>query len=261
VLATIAFVIIAISCVFQAVFLLLEKKRKDFISWSLLLAAGLLLLAELVRRSIEIHFIAVTNTFEALALFAAAITILLFVWRLLSGEKTMPAVMFIGSLTALALVALASSPLIPKETLPPVPALQSGWLVLHITLAFIGEAFFAVAFGASILYLISKNEEKRSRLDKLMYTSILIGFPMYTAGALIFGAVWAYFAWGSFWSWDPKEIWALVTWLVYALYLHLRLIKKARGTVCAVVALIGFPVALFTFLGVNYLLQGLHSYS
>jgi ABC-type transport system involved in cytochrome c biogenesis permease subunit len=164
--------------------------------------------------------------------------------------------MFIGSFTALVLLALASSPLIPKDTLPPIPALQSGWLVLHITLAFIGEAFFTVAFGAALYYLLTKNEEKRTRLDRLIYNSILVGYPVYTAGALIFGAVWAYFAWGSFWNWDPKEIWALVTWLVYTVYLHLRLIKKTRGTVCAIVALIGFLVALFTFLGVNYLVRG-----
>jgi ABC-type transport system involved in cytochrome c biogenesis permease subunit len=260
-LSTIAFVTLIISCAIQALLLLIGRTKKDYFSWPILLAAGLLLVAELIRRSVQIQFIAVTNTFEALALFAAAICVLLFAWRLLAKEKAFPAVMFIGSFAALSLLALASSPLIPKDVLPPIPALQSGWLVLHITLAFIGEAFFGLAFGAALLYLFSKDPEKRSRLDRLMYTSILIGFPIYTAGALIFGAVWAYFAWGSFWSWDPKEIWALVTWLIYTLYLHLRLLKKARGTVCAVVAVTGFLLALFTFLGVNYLLAGLHSYS
>ncbi len=260
-LSTIAFVALALSCAVQAVFLLLGNSRKDYYSWPLLAAAGGLLVAELVRRSFAIGFVAITNTFEALALFAAAIALLLFAWRLVARGKAVPVVSFIGSFLAFALVALASSPLVPKDVLPPVPALRSGWLVLHISLAFAGEAFFTLSFGAAFAFLLTKDEEKRARLDRLIYTSILIGYPMYTAGALIFGAIWAYFAWGSFWSWDPKEVWALVTWLVYTLYLHLRLIRKARGTLSAFVALAGFLVALFTFLGVNYLLTGLHSYS
>jgi ABC-type transport system involved in cytochrome c biogenesis permease subunit len=260
-LSTIAFVALALSCAVQAVFLLIGKSRRDYYSRPLLAAAGALLVAELVRRSLIIGFVAITGTFEALTLFAAAVSLLLFAWRLLAREKTQPIVLFIGSFIAFALLALASSPLVPKDVLPPVPALRSGWLVLHISLAFAGEAFFALSFGAALAWLLTGDAEKRARLDRLIYTSILIGYPVYTAGALIFGAIWAYFAWGSFWSWDAKEVWALVTWLVYTLYLHLRLIRKTRGTLAVVVALVGFPVAIFTVLGVNFLLSSLHSYS
>jgi ABC-type transport system involved in cytochrome c biogenesis permease subunit len=87
-----------------------------------------------------------------------------------------------------------------------------------------------------------------------------IGYPFYTLGALIFGAIWAEQAWGRYWSWDPKETWALVTWLVYTLYLHLRLVRRNTSSLPPIIVILGFLIALFTFLGVNYLLSGLHSY-
>ena len=94
-----------------------------------------------------------------------------------------------------------------------------------------------------------------------MYTSIAIGYPIFVAGAIIFGAIWAKTAWGNYWSWDPKETWALITALIYTVYLHTRIIKKMRGKISAVLSIIGFAFTLFTFLGVNYLIPGLHSYS
>ena len=94
-----------------------------------------------------------------------------------------------------------------------------------------------------------------------MYTTIIIGYPIFTAGALIFGAIWAEAAWGSYWSWDPKETWALVTWLVYTAFLHSRLVMKLKGRVSAIFSLVGFIFTIFTFWGVNYLLAGLHSYA
>jgi cytochrome c-type biogenesis protein CcsB len=147
-----------------------------------------------------------------------------------------------------------------KEIMAPIPALQSYWLVLHVSFAFVGEAFFAFSFVAAIYFLLVKDEEKKKRLDRIVYTSIGIGYPIYTAGALIFGAVWAQYAWGSYWSWDPKETWALITWLVYTGYLHTRLVKKWRGNMTALLSIVGFAFTIFTFFGVNYLLSGLHSY-
>jgi cytochrome c-type biogenesis protein CcsB len=130
-----------------------------------------------------------------------------------------------------------------------------------VTLSFIGESFFIVAFISSVVYLASRDPERRERLDRLTYTSIGIGYPIFTAGALIFGAVWAQTAWGSYWSWDPKETWALITWLVYTAFLHTRFVKRLRGKWSAVLSIVGFAFTLFTFFGVNYLLAGLHSYS
>ena len=111
-----------------------------------------------------------------------------------------------------------------------------------------------------MIFLFSREEEKKNELDKLTYTLIAIGYPVYTTGALIFGAIWAYYSWGSYWSWDPKETWALITWLTYTLYLHLRLIKKQKGKITAMLSIAGYIITLFTFFGVNFLISGLHSY-
>jgi len=92
------------------------------------------------------------------------------------------------------------------------------------------------------------------------YKSISVGFPFLTIG-IVSGSIWANIAWGSYWSWDPKETWALVTWIIYAIYLHLRIFAKWRGKSSAITSIIGFACVIFTFLGVNYLLSGLHSYS
>ena len=97
-------------------------------------------------------------------------------------------------------------------------------------------------------------------LDELTYKTIAVGFPIFTLGGLIFGAIWADQAWGVYWSWDPKETWSLITWFVYAFYLHARLMRGWRGRKVAVVAVVGFVTVVFTYLGVNLLLSGLHSY-
>jgi cytochrome c-type biogenesis protein CcsB len=256
--ALIAFALLALAAIGQAVFLL--RKRPDFISRWLLAAAGALLLAGFVQRSLRIRFAAVTNTFESLVFFAGVTAVVLFLYRLLARQRLLPLVSFGGTVIALALLAVASSPAIPKQALPPIPALQSYWLVLHVTLSFIGESFFIVSFVASILYLAARGEERLKRLDQLSYTAVGIGYPIFTAGALIFGAVWAQTAWGAWWSWDPKETWALITWLVYTAFLHTRLVKKLRGRLSAILSIVGFAFTVFTFFGVNYLLTGLHSY-
>jgi len=259
-LAVIAFALLALAAIVQAVYLLRSQRRLDPFSHWLLAAAGALLLAGIVERSLSIRFVAVTNTFESLVFFAGVTALVLFLYRLLAGERLLPLVSFGGTVIALALLAIASSPAIPKEVLAPIPALQSYWLVLHVTLSFIGESFFIVSFVASLLYLATRDEERRKKLDRLSYTAVGIGYPIFSVGAMIFGAVWAQTAWGAYWSWDPKEIWALVTWLVYTAFLHTRLVKKLRGRLSAILSIVGFVFTVFTFFGVNYLLSGLHSY-
>jgi ABC-type transport system involved in cytochrome c biogenesis permease subunit len=260
-IATIAFGALIVSAVIQVVYLLRRERRIDPFSHYILLAAAVLLLAVTIDRSIRIRFVAVTNTFESLVFFSAAIALVLFVYRLRSKDKAIPYINFGGTVVAIALLAIASSPIAPKEVVPPIPALQSYWLVLHVTLSFIGESFFVVAFICAIYYLATRNQERRKSLDRLTYTTIAVGYPIFTAGALIFGAVWAQTAWGTYWSWDPKETWALITWLVYTAYLHTRFVKRFRGRVSAVLAIVGFAFTMFTFFGVNYLLAGLHSYA
>jgi len=260
-IATIAFGLLILAAGIQIVYLLRRERKTDGFSHYIHLAAAALLLAVTIDRSIRIRFVAVTNTFESLVFFAAMIALVLFIYRLRAKDKTIPFITFGATIVAVALLALASSPIAPKDILPPIPALQSYWLALHVTLSFIGESFFVVAFVCSIYYLVSKDEEHKKNLDRLTYTTIAIGYPIFTAGALIFGAVWAQIAWGSYWSWDPKETWALITWLVYTAYLHTRFVKRFRGKVLAVLPIVGFVFTIFTFFGVNYLLAGLHSYA
>ena len=135
----------------------------------------------------------------------------------------------------------------------------------------LGEAFFAVAFVTSIMYLVADSREKKGivkqgaisaeKLDSISYRCVAIGFPLFTLGGLVFGMVWAYKAWGTYWSWDPKETWSLITWFVFALYLHTRIVMGWKGRRSALIAIIGFLAAIFTYFGVNYLLAGLHSYA
>lgn len=155
---------------------------------------------------------------------------------------------------------------------PLIPALQSYWMKIHVPANFIGYGAFALAAMLGIAYLLRSSVETRhpdSRLtrvlppldllDDVMYKAIALGFAAFTL-ATILGALWAAEAWGGYWSWDPKETWALIVWLNYAAWLHLRMTKGWRGAPMAWWAVIGLFVTLFAFLGVNMFLSGLHSY-
>ena len=260
VFATSALVLLALAAALQIIFLIRKGEKRDPVSPWMLLAASLLLFAVTVDRSIRISFPAVTNTYESLVFFSAVVSAVIFVLRLVMKSSVVRFVLLGGTVVALALLMISSSPLAPKDISPPIPALQSLWLVLHVTLAFIGEAFFTVSLVAAIVFLATKEEEKKAAADRIMYTAVGIGYPIFTAGALIFGAIWAEVAWGQWWSWDPKETWALITWLIYTAYLHTRLVRRLRGKASAWLAIVGFVFTVFTYFGVNFLLSGLHSY-
>ncbi len=267
-LTTTAFVLTLSLMIDQIVKLFRKAEVTYEIERVLFLLSALLLFIGFGYRSYMLRFPAVTNTYEALILFAGGIHLLLFfVSR--RAPDTRPAgeapgpftyVQFIGTVVVFVFLALASSPLIPDDLVPPIPALQSHWLVLHVVLSFAGESFFVVAFASALVYLLSSDRDKQEQADRITYLSVTVGYFLFTVGALIFGMVWAEQAWGSYWSWDPKETWALITWLTYTLYLHLRFIRRARGKITALVAVLGFAFTMFTFFGVNYLMDGLHSY-
>ncbi|MCF8187918.1 MAG: c-type cytochrome biogenesis protein CcsB [Burkholderiaceae bacterium] len=152
-----------------------------------------------------------------------------------------------------------------QEIQPLVPALQSWWMKIHVPANFIGYGTFALAAMVGIAYLVKSKGVFVDRLpplevlDDIMYKAIAVGFAFFTI-ATILGALWAADAWGGYWSWDPKETWALIVWLNYAAWLHMRLMKGLRGQIAAWWAVIGLLVTTFAFLGVNMFLSGLHSY-
>ncbi len=210
----------------------------------------------LILRGIEMNFIPITNVYEAVTFVAWIGAVVVF--YMYKTHKIPASVGFISTAVLVGFYAVSSSPLVSPEIAPPVPILRSYWLVLHISFAFLGEVFFIVSFAAALAYLFSKTKEKRARMDDLTYKTILIGFPFFTLGALVFGAIWAKFAWGRFWSWDPKESWSLITWLFYAGYLHSRYVLKWKGKKSIILALVAFAAMIFTFFGVDFL-GGLHS--
>ncbi len=170
----------------------------------------------------------------------------------------------------LAAVTMISVALMPATAVPVQPVLKSMWLVAHVALIFIGEASLALACGIGILYLVQEQAIKSKKpgfffrrlpsldlLDSAGQTCILAGFVMMTLG-LATGLIYAKSIWGRFWSWDPKEVWSGITWLLYAVLIHERLALGWRGRRAAIMAIIGFATVLFTFLGVNLFMSGHH---
>ena len=257
-LFTLAFILYIFSAFFYLAFLF-SKKMGSARTGSILAWAGLAVhAAALIARTIESGHAPFTNMYESLSFLSWA-AVLAFV--IIDFKFKIPKIGPYLMLIVVGLVALASSPLMPKAATPLVPALQSYWLWLHVSVTLLGEAFFAVAFIASIRYLAAGDPAKKERMDSVSYRCVAVGFPLFTLGGLVFGMVWAYKAWGTYWSWDPKEVWSLITWFVFALYLHTRIVMGWKGKRSAIIALVGFLAALFTYFGVNYLLSGLHSYA
>jgi len=161
---------------------------------------------------------------------------------------------------------------------PLIPALQSYWLVVHVIAAIIATGAFTLGGMASLLFLVKNRVESRgevrgsgyiarlpksSVLDRVAYRMHAFGFPIWTFAALIAGPIWAEYAWGRYWGWDPKEIWAFITWVVYAAYLHARATAGWKGKAAAIIALIGLATLLFNFVGINFFFGSTsqHSYA
>lgn len=160
-----------------------------------------------------------------------------------------------------------------KRIIQLVPALRSNWLLIHVSFAIFSYSAFAVAAGVGLTFLAKhylkvkpfSSLPSEAAIEEFMFRAVAIGFPLQTL-LLITGAIWAKEAWTKAWSWDPKETWALITWLTYAAYLHVRVQRGVRGVTMAWLSLIGFVVVMFTFVGVNYLVQwfgmeSMHTYN
>ncbi|NIQ39027.1 MAG: c-type cytochrome biogenesis protein CcsB [Proteobacteria bacterium] len=228
----------------------------------------------LVYRWLETHhtgygYIPLSNMYESLIFFSWTIVFIYLILEFLYKQKTIG--VFVTPFAFLFMALTSIIPGVSERINPLVPALKSPWLAIHVITCFIGYAAFAVAFWFSILYLVREKRQTKptSRLrflpstrllDEINYRSILIGFPMLTLG-IVTGAAWANYAWGSYWSWDPKETWSLITWFIYAAFLHARLTRGWSGRKTALLSIIGFAAVIFTYFGVNYFISGLHSYA
>ena len=215
-----------------------------------------------------------SNLYESLVFFAWSIALVFFLMEVVTmaikydtGGR-LRVIGAIQSLLACAMIAYAAFGA-DDSIRPLMPALQSYWMSIHVTVYFLGYAALSISFASGIVYLVNRaiknrhatdvDKTKSASYDKLGYIAVSIGFPFLTAG-IITGAVWAKSAWGTYWSWDPKETWSLITWLFYLVYLHLpfaipRLnIKKTTWPILfSLVLIIAFPTVLFTYVGLKYL--------
>ncbi len=214
---------------------------------------------------IDVGHIPVSNLYEVFVLFCLITSLLYLHYEEKLEIKKMGAFVLIIITAAVAFILWYTFEKGANEIQPLVPALQSYWMKIHVPANFIGYGAFAMAAMISVAYLLKDKGiigsylPELNVLDEMTYKAISIGFIFFTI-ATILGAVWAAEAWGGYWSWDPKETWALIVWLNYAAWLHLRLIKGLRGTVLAWWSLGGLVITTFAFLGVNLFLSGLHSY-
>ena len=258
-------------------YLIMMVMNKDFFGRLASLLLGLGFIAQTIAIALRwvnsyelgIGHAPFSNLYESLVFFAWTIVLLYLVIEWRTKNKTLG--VFVTPLAFLAMAYASFSPNISSSIQPLIPALKSNWLISHVITCFFGYAAFGLSFGLSIMYLLKRLDTRDRQnvflklipgtgiLDELNYQMIVIGFMMLTLG-IITGSVWAHSAWGSYWSWDPKETWSLITWLIYASVIHSRLVRGWRGKKISILCIIGFACVLFTYFGVNYL-AGLHSYT
>ncbi|MFO7749514.1 MAG: c-type cytochrome biogenesis protein CcsB [Desulfobacteraceae bacterium] len=245
---------------------LFQQKEKMHKTAFLMICAGALLhFATLCMETVDMGTLPVHNLHQNLSISAFALAAVFILLRIRFNLKILGIV-----IAPLIVLTMTAALVVPKSLPAHGPALKGFWLVSHVILIFAGEAALAIACGAGVLYLLQERAIKNKKrgffykrlpsldlLDGASYSCIVTGFTLLTFG-LITGLVYAKSVWGTFWSWDPKEIWSAVTWLIYAALLHGRLTSGWRGSRSAVFTIIGFAVLLFTFLGVNLFIGGHH---
>jgi cytochrome c-type biogenesis protein CcsB len=264
------------SALFYLISMVLKKEGVGVLAGWLLRLVVLIQTVAIILRWVESYQLGyghapLSNLYESLIFFAWTIG-LIYMW-LEWRTRSRTIGVFATPFAFLAMAYASFSTNINDRIQPLLPALQSNWLIAHVITCFFGYAAFAVSCSLSIMFLIrkSKQETKKDQqgiwgffpqlpeLDELIYRTIVIGFLLLTLG-IATGSVWAHSAWGTYWSWDPKETWSLITWLLYAALLHARLMRGWHGARIAWLSIIGFACVLFTYFGVNFILSGLHSY-
>ncbi|KAI5916754.1 c-type cytochrome biogenesis protein CcsB [Thauera sp. 2A1] len=213
----------------------------------------------------DIGHIPISNLYEVFVLFSLLTALLYLYYELRYGTRRLGAFVLTVISAAVGFLLWYTFTREAHQIQPLIPALQSYWMKVHVPTNFIGYGAFALSAMVGSAYLLAERGVLASRLPPLrvledvMYKAIAIGFAFFTI-ATILGALWAAEAWGTYWQWDPKETWALIVWLNYAAWLHMRLTKGLRGSMLAWWAVVGLVVVTFAFLGVNMFLSGLHSY-
>ena len=245
-------------------FIAVKKDAVARVAVGLQIVGFVLHTAALVCRGIGAGRLPLTNQYEFATAFAwglcvvSLIFILKFRFKLLGAFATPITLLIIGY------AAMQS-----REIRSLMPALQSGWLGIHVSTAIIAYGAFGVSFVISAIFLLrdrigdstflDQHIPKKEKLDLISYRSAALGI-LFLTFTIITGAIWAERAWGSYWSWDPKETWSLVTWIIYGVYLHLRINRKWNGKAAAIFSIVGFICVIFTYIGVNTFLPGVHSY-
>ena len=247
------------------VYLFLQKNYLHRMGYFILVSGFICHTATLIYIVSKTGHVPVGNLHDTLSLAGWAVAGLFLIIQFKFNLKILG--IFAAPLVTLIMITVSQ---LPRQPFQITTIFKNFWLISHVVVIFIGEAGFALACGLGILYLIQENTIKTKKhrfffkrlpslelLDSTGYACIVVGFTMLTLG-LITGFVYAKSIWGRFWSWDPKEVWSGITWIFYAVLLHERIIVGWRGRRSAIMAIIGFVFLLFTFLGVNLLLEGHH---
>jgi cytochrome c-type biogenesis protein CcsB len=259
---TVSLFVYLVATILYILYATLKKEQVGKVATGILALGIVAQTIALILRTVEVKHAPFVTTYESLSFWAWLIALVYLIFQFKLRIRVLGALV-----TPVAFLAIAVASVLPeqyKQASPLVPALQSHWLEFHITTCFIGYTCFAISFAVSLAYLLKRTDNPKAlltkdKLDSIAYKSISIGFPFLTIG-IMSGAIWANMAWGRYWGWDPKEVWSLITWFIYAIYLHLRIVSKWKGRSTAITSIIGFLAVIFTFFGVSFLLSGLHSY-
>lgn len=238
--------------------------------WIGIVSSNFLLFTVLGLRWVISGYFPLSNLYESLLFLDWCLLFILLVIESQTRTKLIGAIILPITLLVISFASLILPT--PMQTAAPlVPALQSNWLMMHVSMMMLSYATLILGSLLSIVFLVIQTFKNQSvivgntkqqlleNIDIWSYRTIGLGFPFLTIG-IIAGAVWANEAWGSYWSWDPKETWALITWLIFASYIHARLTRGWAGEKSAILGSLGFFVVWVCYLGVNFLGQGLHSY-
>jgi|LSQX01.2.fsa_nt_gb cytochrome c-type biogenesis protein CcsB len=260
-----AFIAYVIGMVFFFAFLVGKKEKAGHWGTRLMWIGFVLHTAALIVRGFGAGRVPLSNQYEFATSFAWGIALLFLIFERKYQFKAMGA--FVAPVVILVIGYAAMQ---NKDVRPLMPALQSAWLVFHVATAVISYGAFGVAFGVAAMYLlrdkfkedafIKQHMPSLKILDLISYRAVAFGYLFLTL-VMITGAIWAQRAWARYWAWDPKETWSFITWIIYSIYLHMRIVKGWRGKKAAWFALIGFVCVLFTYIGVNTLLPSIHSYA